>query len=311
MPSVGWAQITLIPDSEFEEELIDLGIDTDGIINGQVLTADIADETELIIVGLPITDLTGLEDFASLDYLSLDELAITELNLSQNLQLRVLNLGFVSLSSLDITNNVNLETAFISVKCETCPFISAISSVDFSQNVLLDFLVVRSNFITKIDVSNNPNITAFEIKDMNDLIQVSLKSGNNADLDFLRIMRNPNLLCVQVDDPQGVIAGVNPPYDNWIIENSPLISEDCFLGLDEVISVGVSIFPNPAQDMVTISPPQENRILSIVIYDVLGNFIMEKEKDFNYLDVSSWQSGLYFFKIQTQRGASVEKVLIN
>ena len=34
------AQITLIPDSGFEQALIDLGIDSDGMINGQVLTIE-------------------------------------------------------------------------------------------------------------------------------------------------------------------------------------------------------------------------------------------------------------------------------
>jgi len=35
------AQITLIPDPKFEQFLIDEGIDSDSVINGQVLTSDI------------------------------------------------------------------------------------------------------------------------------------------------------------------------------------------------------------------------------------------------------------------------------
>lgn len=44
-----YAQITEIPDQYFEQALIDKGIDSDGIINGQVLTSDINTVTELIL----------------------------------------------------------------------------------------------------------------------------------------------------------------------------------------------------------------------------------------------------------------------
>ena len=36
------AQITLIPDPYFEVKLISLGIDSDGVINGQILSSDAA-----------------------------------------------------------------------------------------------------------------------------------------------------------------------------------------------------------------------------------------------------------------------------
>ncbi len=44
-----YSQVTLIPDPNFEGYLVNVGIDTDGIVNGQVLTSDIADETQLAI----------------------------------------------------------------------------------------------------------------------------------------------------------------------------------------------------------------------------------------------------------------------
>ena len=42
------SQITLIPDADFEQALIDLGIDSDGMINGQVFTSDIENIISLI-----------------------------------------------------------------------------------------------------------------------------------------------------------------------------------------------------------------------------------------------------------------------
>ncbi|MGE4347393.1 MAG: T9SS C-terminal target domain-containing protein, partial [Flavobacteriaceae bacterium] len=42
------SQITYIPDQGFEQTLISLNIDSDGIVNGQVLTSDIENITELV-----------------------------------------------------------------------------------------------------------------------------------------------------------------------------------------------------------------------------------------------------------------------
>ena len=63
-------QITIIPDSNFEKALIDLGIDNDGIINQQVFTSRIATIDSLNVIFKNISDLTGIEDFTSLIYLS-------------------------------------------------------------------------------------------------------------------------------------------------------------------------------------------------------------------------------------------------
>ena len=59
------AQNTLIPDKNFEQSLIELGIDTDGIINGQVLTSDVSGITKLDLWWKHISDFPGLEDFVS------------------------------------------------------------------------------------------------------------------------------------------------------------------------------------------------------------------------------------------------------
>src|SRR5690554_5008626 len=63
------SQITYIPDPDFEQALIDLGIDSDGEINGQVLTADIENVESLELNQRFIHDFTGIQDFAALEIL--------------------------------------------------------------------------------------------------------------------------------------------------------------------------------------------------------------------------------------------------
>ena len=62
---VGFSQTTLIPDPNFEQALIDLGLDT-APINGSVPTANISGVTDLDVSNKNISDLTGIEDFTAL-----------------------------------------------------------------------------------------------------------------------------------------------------------------------------------------------------------------------------------------------------
>ena len=83
-----YGQTTYIPDGKFEKALIDLGIDSDGIVNQSVATADISGVTKLDINNKGITDLTGIEDFSSLTYLTCYSNPLGTLDLSQNTALK-------------------------------------------------------------------------------------------------------------------------------------------------------------------------------------------------------------------------------
>ena len=71
----------------------------------------------------------------------------------------------------------------------------------------------------------------------------------------------------------------------------------------------VSIFPNPANNEVTIKA--DNKIKSIQLYDVQGRIIMTRLMDDleSKLDLSSYSKGIYFVKIITEKGAQVQKLL--
>ena len=86
-----YAQTTAIPDANFEQALIDLGIDTDGIINQSVATADISGVTSLNVHGKNINDLTGIEAFSSLQILDCWNNNLSSLNVDNNAALTELN----------------------------------------------------------------------------------------------------------------------------------------------------------------------------------------------------------------------------
>ncbi|AWK03819.1 hypothetical protein HYN56_06100 [Flavobacterium crocinum] len=104
--SVDCRPFTLIPDSKFEDQLIALKIDIDGK-NGQVLTASIAQIKTLDVSGSGISDLTGIQDFTSLETLNCKDNQLLFLDLSKNTSLTSLNASNNKLVSLDLKNGKN------------------------------------------------------------------------------------------------------------------------------------------------------------------------------------------------------------
>ena len=115
---------TIIPDSFFEDKLIALKIDIDGK-NGQVLTSSIATIKTLDVSNSSISDLTGIQDFASLETLNCKDNQLLYLDLSKNSALTSLNAANNKLVSLDLKNgkntlldkNTSLFTSNINLKC--------------------------------------------------------------------------------------------------------------------------------------------------------------------------------------------------
>lgn len=166
------AYSTAIPDPKFEDKLIALGIDTDGI-NGKVLTANITNLTSLDVSNAVITDLTGIEDFTALQSLSCDHNALTKIDVSKNLYLVSLNIANNQLAMLNVVNNTKLQT----IHCND----NLLRTLDFSKNTSL----------TEIYCPNNK------------LIALNLKNGNNAVSNgpsIKNFTNNPDLSCIQVDD---------------------------------------------------------------------------------------------------------------
>ncbi|MEW7290840.1 T9SS type A sorting domain-containing protein [Aquimarina sp. 2304DJ70-9] len=169
--NVFWGQETAIPDSKFEQALIDLGIDSDGAVNGVVSTEDINDVTDLNIFDKNIVDLTGIEGFESLEVLNCSNNRLTNIDISQNTQLVEFNCASNLLETLDVSLNISLET----LNCSD----NRLLILDVSQNDLLRNLDFTSNQVSMINTSQNDSL-------------VSLRGSNNR-LSNLEIDTNTSL----------------------------------------------------------------------------------------------------------------------
>ncbi|WP_019037335.1 T9SS type A sorting domain-containing protein [Psychroflexus tropicus] len=94
--------------------------------------------------------------------------------------------------------------------------------------------------------------------------------------------------------------------DNHIILN---LLGDTFLNSSEFLANSVSIFPNPAKDIINLEIPSSIEFTSGTLYDLTGKDtgLRIQSKSIN---VSSLSSGVYLLKIQTTEGSVSKKVII-
>jgi hypothetical protein len=203
-----YGQYTQVPDNVFEQHLIDQGIDTEGILDGQVLTDDIANVITLNVSPesqeFPlIQDLTGIEDFTDLEFFVFSSNAVEEVDLSQNFNLKTLVCNENNLQNLDVSGNVLLET----LNASNCPIgvceqENTFSVLNLINNTNLKSLIIGfNNYRQVIDLSNNPMLEGGVFVENPELTTLNVKNGNNENLQNLNVLDNINLTCITVDDP--------------------------------------------------------------------------------------------------------------
>ena len=181
-----YSQTTAIPNANFEQALIDLGIDSDMVVNQSVATSDISAILILDVKSKNISDLTGIEGFTALTELRCDNNQLTSLDVSQNTALFDLNVSQNLLTSLDVTQNTSLSELW----CQT----NQLTSLDVSQNTSLEVLVCNNNQLTSLDVSLNTSLIVLYCH-INQL--TSLDLGQNIALEFL-VCNNNQLTSLDV-----------------------------------------------------------------------------------------------------------------
>ncbi|WP_452230076.1 MULTISPECIES: T9SS type A sorting domain-containing protein [unclassified Lacinutrix] len=191
----GYSQTTQIPDANFEQALINLGIDTNSTIDGVVPTVNISSVTHLTVWEWSIADLTGIEDFTALTYLDCQWNQLTSLDLSNNTALERLFCSNNQLTSLDLSNNTALTTLFcisnqlssLDVSNTALNYLDCenneLRSLDVSNNTALTDLICFNNHLHSLDVSNNTALTKLHC--FNNQLQILDVSNNTALTDLL------------------------------------------------------------------------------------------------------------------------------
>lgn len=337
------AQTTAIPDPNFEQALINLGLDV-GAVDGFVPTANIDTVTFLIVGYSNISDLTGIEDFTALTefycyhnqltsidgslmptltYLNCANNQLTSLDVAQNTALTELLCSSNLLTNLDVTQNTALtklycysnlltdldvtqNTALIELRCAN----NQLNNLDVTQNIALTELGCFLNNLTSLDVSLNTALTFLGCFN-NQLTCLNVKNGNNHNIvdTLFFAYNNPNLTCIEVDD-------VSYSTINWTwIDPQTSFSfncpNSCFVGLEENTLSNLSIYPNPTDGCVVISLG-EDFVNAVTIRNAIGQVVFSKKYKGNSKEINLFfdePTGVYFVQIESNKETITKKII--
>ncbi|PXY46013.1 T9SS type A sorting domain-containing protein [Flavobacterium hydrophilum] len=191
---------TIINDSNFENKLIALGIDTDGK-NGVVANSAIEKITQLDLSNSSIANLKGIEGFKALTTLNCSNNALTLLDLNKNITLtkiecqsnQITDLDIdecVSLTHLNVASN-KLNGSFSSYIFKGLKWLSvsnnSITSLSLYENQELETLLCNNNKLTTLstwqvdklkDINCSDNqISNLDISKLANLVSLNV-SGN-------------------------------------------------------------------------------------------------------------------------------------
>ena len=292
-------QIINIPDINFETILVYQGIDSDGIVNGQILTEDALNVTSLNlndntpIITFPILSLQGLQEFTNLQNLVIIESQIEDGSLPFNNFSQLTTLTFLSnnYSTIDLSANTLLEKLDIG-------------------NASLD--VGAANTMQHLDLSNNTHLNKINAWNLGYLQSINMRNNIAGQVTvYLGNETNyPYNVCIEVEDAAAATHNLSP-YDNWTVYGNHFFHENCVLSTEKWVNENYSIYPNPTSDFLYIKENStiENNINSVQILDTNGRLIKNFKDHFYKLDIQELPKGNYLLIINTQKGNKVEKFI--
>ncbi len=94
----------------------------------------------------------------------------------------------------------------------------------------------------------------------------------------------------------------------WLDTHIPGSAVNCNLGVSEYGQAAVMLYPNPANDFVTVSGISD---AAVEIFDVTGKLVLKSNvKDGRRLDVSAFANGIYNCRISDGKTVKVQKMVI-
>ncbi len=316
------AQYTQIPDPAFEQYLIDSAYDTEGVLDGQILTADAEAVTEVLIDGVlyDVADFSGIEGFTSIitfiavetscstidfgmnssmeDVNVTDNPNLTSIDISGCNNLISIDIGFNNLQELDITNNTQL----LSLQFDG----NNVKEIDISQNLLLRGFYCSSNPITSIDLSENSDLFRFDAQNT-PLTYLDLRNENNTKIITYNTTNTPNLFCVFVDDAAYSAANWTEVDPVTTFVETEAKCDD--LGTDDVTLPTVTLYPNPARDFFYVDGLSE--VAEVSLTNLRGQTVKVYRRGDTRFSVAGLSKGMYFLSIKSDDRTIQKRIIIH
>jgi len=260
-----------IPDASFEAILIAQGIDSDGIVNQQLLKSDAETVTELNLNKFDfgkIHNVKGIHGFVSLTKLIVNQHNINEINLSANTLLETVFLAGNSLSTIDISKNINIETLDLTANELTemvgLPKLNKLKDLDLSFNYL-DEITVSNASLEVLHISNN-DLTSLDLSSVPNLKNLLLTSNK---IHHLELLSNKKLETLLVSDNQleNINLSKNNNLTHLYITSNQLNSLDISNNFN---IIDLKVDRNPSLNCIKIANGQDIQNKSLSDYQELN-----------------------------------------
>jgi len=289
-----------------------------------ITSIDISQNINLIELRIGETQITELvlTNNQQLLILECTHSPITTIDISQNINLIELGCTYTPLTEIDLSGNPNLEDVLVrfnqltSLDVSNLPNLreldfnlNQVTELDVANNPNLESLIADDNLITSLDVSQNPNLFRVTISN-NNLTNLNLKNGNTNNIFKMWAHDNSNLTCIQVDDVTYPSTQVCTSSNGWCKDDIAIYSEDCSLGVDDVLATQITVYPNPTQNVLAIENSSNINITTIKVYDIQGRLVLQKNNPSSLLNISHLDNGLLFVQLETENGQNIVKKII-
>ncbi len=297
-------------ETSFLLALIQEGVDTNG--DSQINPEEAEAVTYLNVAAYGITDMTGIDNFFNLDTLYCGENNFASLDVSSNRALKYLDCSghlFINLTPLQ-TLNLSACTELSYLNCSS----SKLTSLDLSSCTALSYLDCSYNRLTYLDLSASTrleylNCAANQLSclDISNNTLIGSGNGNNTKLD-LGYMRSLTEVCVWTTPfpPSAMEINIAGSPNLYFTENC----QGCFTGREEIPDSDLSVYPNPANEFVTIRSAHPEH-MSVEISSPKGQLISIHEMDGTtlQLDLSSFQKGVYIITLRSKDFLTTRKII--
>lgn len=178
---------------------------------------------------------------------------------------------------------------------------NVLESVNFKDCSSLKNLTLYHTQITTLDLSDCHNLETLRFGYNEKLSELNIKNGAAENVSLAST--TTATICAdqfQVNELRGM-------YPDAIVNSNC----DSTLATQNSDKNSVSVYPNPARDIVSVK--SANTIKNIIIYDVQGKLILNKnasEKDLS-IDVSKYLPGVYYLRIKTNMSDDIRKIIKN
>ncbi|HRX98398.1 MAG TPA: T9SS type A sorting domain-containing protein, partial [Bacteroidales bacterium] len=268
-----------------------------------------------------LVDFTGLESLATIG----DNLMITENDDLINLA------GLESLTVIPGSLGIGENPSLLNLNgLENLENVGSLLFIDHNEDLLsLDGLINLSNIGEDLIIETNHSlvdITALSnLSTIGDYLYINenislqnlfgLDSLQPNSINDLTITGNSVLsdcdvlsICQYLAAPGGTVdIQSNAPGCNSQEE----VEAACLTGFSELeAAIPITIFPNPANETISITANNHQQINVVNIYDLAGELVLNVEKGKNEIDIRSLKPGMYLLEVIQKNHAYRSKLII-